>query len=348
MDSIRNIRQKEFGKVAMDKKRGLLHLTSRFGKIRTCFSFIKPTDVVLVIYPKLPIKDSWIEEAKICNFNISNFTFTSTASLKKYVLNSYDWVIWDEPQEVLLPNFLGVMQKVCKQNHNVIGLSGSLSERTQNAIFQSLGLRVIAEYTTNQAIAEGVVTDYRIYIKYVELEKDKKAEYKRLGFSIQSAQESNKHKIVKFLALRRMRLLYSSRNKLEETLKLIDATRGKRFILFSHLTKFADSLGIPVYHSKNKDKEILEQFKNGTINELATLDMVGTGVSFKNLNRAIVATFTSNSEELYQRINRITAIEMNNPDKIARVCILCLKDTQEEVWLEKSLKLFDKNKIIVI
>lgn len=348
MVNIRDLRQKEFADVARNKKRGLLHLTSRFGKIRTCFKFIKPTDVVLVIYPKIPIKESWLDEAIICGFDLSNFTFTSTASLKKHTLGKYDWVIWDEPQEVLSPKFLSLMSVICKNNKNVIGLSGSLSERTLQVIYQSLGLTVIAEYTTSQAIAEGVVTDYRIYVRYVELEKEKSREYKRLGASIQAAQLSNKHKIVKFLALKRMRLLYSSKNKLEETLKIIQLTRGKRFILFSHLTKFVDSLGIPVYHSKNKDKEVLEKFKNGTINELATLDMIGTGVSFKNLNRAIIATFTSNSEELYQRINRITAIEMNNPDKIARVCILCLKDTQEEVWLEKSLKMFDKNKIIIL
>jgi hypothetical protein len=36
---------------------------------------------------------------------------------------------------------------------------------------------------------------------------------------------------------------------------------------------------------------------------------------------------------------------MDNPNKKATVYILCLKDTQEEKWLDKALLMFDPKKI---
>lgn len=342
--NIRDQRQKEFAEVALNKKKGLLHLCSRFGKIKTCFNFLNETDKVLVIYPKAPIKQSWLDDSKKWKFDISNFKFTTTSSLHKIQHERFDWVIWDEPQEVLSDKVLTSI-KVLNANNNIIGLSGSLSADTQFTIKHKVGLSVIANYPTSLAIKEGVITDYDIFIKYTTLEPEVMKKYNWLTREINSAVARRDNKKIKFLALTRMRLLYNSSNKLDLAKRAINRFKNDRFILFSHLTKFVDELGIPVYHSKNKDEEVLEDFKEGKINHLATLDMISAGVSFKKLNMAIIATFTSNSEELYQRINRITATEMDNPNKKATVYILCLKDTQEETWLNKALQMFDPNKI---
>lgn len=342
--NIRDQRQKEFAQVALSKKKGLLHLCSRFGKIKTCFNFIKETDKVLVIYPKAPIKQSWLDDSVKWNFDISNFKFSTTSSLHKVQLEKFDWVIWDEPQEVLSAKVLSAI-KVLSVNNNIIGLSGSLSADTQFTIKHKVGLSIIANYPTSLAINEGVITDYEIFIKYTTLESEALRKYNWLSKEIASAINRRDNQRIKFLALTRMRLLYNSSNKLDLAKRAIQRFKHDRFILFSHLTKFVDELGIPVYHSKNKDEEVLENFKNGDINHLATLDMISAGISFKKLNMAIIATFTSNAEELYQRINRITATEMDNPNKKAVVYILCLKDTQEEKWLEKALLMFDPSKI---
>jgi superfamily II DNA or RNA helicase len=342
--SVRDQRQQEFAQVALEKKNGLLHLCSRFGKINTCFKFLQPTDKVLVIYPKAPIKQSWLEDSVKWKFDISNFKFTTTSSLHKVQHDRFDWVIWDEPQEVLSDKVLKAM-KVLSINNNIIGLSGSLSGDTQFTIKHKVGLSVIANYPTSLAIKEGVITDYEIFIKYTTLEPEAIKKYNWLTREINSAVARRDNKKIKFLALTRMRLLYNSSNKLDLAKRAITRFKDERFILFSHLTKFVDDLGIPVYHSKNKDEDVLQKFKDGEINHLATLDMISAGISFKKLNMAIIATFTSNSEELYQRINRITATEMDNPNKKATVYILCLKDTQEEKWLDKALLMFDPNKI---
>jgi superfamily II DNA or RNA helicase len=344
MKNLRSIRQEEFAQIAYDKKNGLLHLASRFGKIKTCFNFIKSTDQVLVIYPKAPIKQSWIDESKNWEFDITNFTFSTTSSLKKVKSNKYDWVIWDEPQEVLSDKVLSAVRELAK-NNNVIGLSGSLSKNTKSIIRHRTGLNIIAEYPTSLAIKEGVICDYKIHVQYIDLEPSLKHKYDWYTNKINDAINRGDRNQTKFFALGRMRLLYSSKNKLEYVKKIIAHFAGQRLIVFSHLTKFVDQLGIDVYHSKKKSEKTLEDFKNGVINQMATLDMISAGISFKKLNRAIVATFTSNTEELYQRINRITALEMDNPSKRAIVYIVCIRKTQEEMWLEKALKMFDPDKI---
>jgi len=342
--NIRDLRQKEFAQTALNKGSGLLHLCSRFGKIRCSFNFIKPTDKVLIIYPKLPIKTSWLEDSVKWNFDITNFQFTTTASLPKVCDNQYDWVIWDEPQEVLSDKVLSCIYKLVQKN-KVIGLSGSLSERTLAKIREWTGLEVIAEYPLETAIKEGVITDYEINVISTDLDTNLIGKYKWVSEAIEACKVSREYGKMKNLSLLRMRILHSSVNKVNVAKRFIKHYEQNRMIIFTHLTKFADSLGVPVYHSKKKEDEILENFKKGSINHLATLDMIGAGVTFQNLNKALICTFTSNSEELYQRISRITAMEMNNPDKKAHVYIICIKNTQEEVWLKSALSLFEQEKI---
>jgi len=175
--NLREIRQKEFADIAFREKDGLLHLTSRFGKIKTSFNFIKSTDKVLVIYPKNPIKQSWMDDGKKWNFNLKNFKFISTASLHKVMDETFDWVIWDEPQEVLSDKVLTCISRLCKNNH-IIGLSGSLSVKTLEKIKLWTGLKVIAEYPQSLAIAEGVVTDYEITVQGLYLDKELMGKYK--------------------------------------------------------------------------------------------------------------------------------------------------------------------------
>lgn len=342
--SLRNQRQREFADLVLDKKNGLLHVAARFGKIKTCFNFLKPKDKVLIIYPKKPIKLSWLSDAEKWGFDLSNVKFTTTASLSKHIHGKFDWVIWDEPQEVLSPKVLTCIAELVK-NNKVIGLSGSLSAKTQAKILEWTGLEVIAEYTTSQAIKEGIITDYQISVMKIPLDTALTGKYNWMCNTIEVYKQTMQYHRQKQLALARMRLLHNSENKLAKAKDFVNKFKKERFIIFTHLTKFADSLGIPVYHSKNKDEQILDLFKEGHINHLATLDMIGAGVTFKKINKALICTFTSNSEELYQRINRITSVEMDNPDKKAHVFILCLKNTQEEIWLESALSMFDKEKI---
>ena len=116
-------------------------------------------------------------------------------------------------------------------------------------------------------------------------------------------------------------------------------------MVFCGVTKIADDLGIPVYHSKAGDKEVFEDFANGEGNHLAVVKIGNTGVTYKPLNRVIINYFDSNGENLAQKINRCMAMEYNTPDKKAHIYIVGSTGEVEKKWLNKALEFFDKNKI---
>jgi hypothetical protein len=142
-----------------------------------------------------------------------------------------------------------------------------------------------------------------------------------------------------------MRLIQNSIAKLHKTQALLKAHKDDRVLVFCGLTKIADSLGIPVYHSKAGDKQIFDDFATGKGNHLAVVKIGNTGVTYKPLNRVIINYFDSNGENLAQKINRCMAMEYNTPDKKSHVYIVCSTEDVEKKWLRKALEFFDKDKI---
>jgi hypothetical protein len=142
-----------------------------------------------------------------------------------------------------------------------------------------------------------------------------------------------------------MRIIQNSLAKKEATKRILQNFKDERILVFCGVTAVADELGIPVYHSKKGDKETFESFANGEGNHLAVVKIGNTGVTYKPLNKVIINYFDSNAENLAQKINRCMAMEYNNPDKKAKIYILCSTEEVEQKWLKKALEFFDKSKI---
>jgi hypothetical protein len=116
-------------------------------------------------------------------------------------------------------------------------------------------------------------------------------------------------------------------------------------LVFCGITKIADALGIPSYHSKKEEKEIFDNFVAGKGKHLAVVKIGNTGVTYKPLNRVIINYFDSNGENLAQKINRCMAMEYDNPDKKAQIYIISSYEEVELKWLKKALEFFEKDKI---
>jgi hypothetical protein len=115
--------------------------------------------------------------------------------------------------------------------------------------------------------------------------------------------------------------------------------------VFCGVTKIADELGIPVYHSKAGDKQVFDDFASGVGNHLAVVKIGNTGVTYKPLNRVIINYFDSNGENLAQKINRCMAMEYDTPEKKAYIYIISSVEDVERKWLKRALEFFDKDKI---
>lgn len=355
--TLRDQRQKEFAKAWIDGgKHGILNLCPRFGKIRTSINAmqeIKPKEV-LIAYPDSKIRDSWIADFEELGYDASGVTYTTHLSIHKHKDVSFDMVIIDEIH-LLSEAQIEACKELLENNKVVLGLTGTLSSFTEKTLLEELGLVVVAEYPIKQAIEEGVIVDYEIIVKRVPLDnlgkinyngklKTEKQQFDALSWVIQQNERQGRNTM--FLRLARMRIIQNSIAKRNFTKKLLKEHKDERILVFCGVTKIADSLGIPSYHSKKAEKEMFDKFVAGDgINHMAVVKIGNTGVTYKPLNRVIINYFDSNGENLAQKINRCMAMEYDNPDKKAHIYIVSSDEPVEGNWLKKALEFFDPKKI---
>jgi superfamily II DNA or RNA helicase len=357
--SLRDQRQKEFAQVWLDKKWGILNLCPRFGKIYTTINILEkynPDISILIAYPDVKIKDSWEEDFKTRKYNNPNITYTTHLSMHKYTMNMYDIVIIDEIH-LLSDAQLDAAYDLTLINHQVLGLTGTLSSWTESELDMRLDLPVLAHYPIEQAIQEGVIVDYKITViktpldnKIVQTLKGKdrteKKHFDACTWVIDQLERQGKNTM--HLRLKRMRIIQSSIAKVRLTKVILEKYKDERVLVFCGTTNSADSLGIPSHHSKSPDKEGFKKFAEGEGNHMAVVKIGNTGVTYKPLDKVIINYFDSNAENLAQKINRCMAMEYNNPEKKAVIYILSTDESVEEKWLNKALEFFDKDKINVV
>lgn len=353
--TLRDKRQKEFADVWLDNgKHGILNLCPRFGKIYTTINILEkmPKDInILIAYPDLKIKAAWEEDFKTRKYKNPNITYTTHLSIKKHTNSVWDMVVLDEIHLLSDAQMEAVNELECDY---ILGLTGTLSSQTEETLGLELGLSVLATYPIEQAINEGVITDYEITVVGVALDnqvthnykgkwKTEKKQFDAYGWVIDQMERQRKSTM--FLRLARMRIIQNSLAKMNKTREILAKHKDERILVFCGLTKIADALGIPVYHSKAGDKQVFEDFASGKGNHLAVVKIGNTGVTYKPLNRVIINYFDSNAENLAQKINRCMAMEYNTPDKKAHIYIICSTEDVEKKWLRKALEFFDNEKI---
>lgn len=362
--TLRDQRQLEFAEKWINNgKFGILNLCPRFGKIRTTINILnklKPSKV-LIAYPDNKIKESWEADFETMGYDDSNVTYTTHLSIKKHVEDQFDLIVIDEI------HLLSEAQiETCKElidNHDsfrsnkfghVLGLTGTLSRWTEETLAQELDLMVVAHYPIETAIEEGIIVDYEIIVRMVPLDDKVKQNYKgkmkteKAQFDAYTwviGQKERQGQNTMFLRLGRMRIVQNSLAKKECTRRILENFKDERILVFCGVTKIADDLGIPSYHSKSSEKTMFEEFAKGNGNHMAVVKIGNTGVTYKPLNKVIINYFDSNAENLAQKINRCMAMEYNNPDKKAKIYIISSTEEVELKWLKKALEFFDKSKI---
>lgn len=353
--SLRDKRQQEFADIFLKHGEfGILNLCPRFGKIYTTINILEKLDKdinILIAYPDLKIKEAWEADFKTRKYKNPNITYTTHLSIKKHTGGVFDLVILDEIHLLSEAQIDAVKELKCV---SVLGLTGTLSSHTERTLNEELGMCVLATYPIEQAIAEGVITDYEITVIKVPLDdkrindykgkkRTEKKQFDSYGWVIDQLERQGKATM--FLRLARMRIIQNSVSKMEKTREILAKFKQDRILVFCGVTKIADTLGIPSYHSKSTEKEIFTDFAEGKGNHLAVVKIGNTGVTYKPLNKVIINYFDSNAENLAQKINRCMAMEYNTPDKKAHIYIISSTEEVELKWLKKALEFFDKSKI---
>lgn len=349
--NIRDLRQKEASQAYLEhyNRKSILECSPRFGKCRSSmlvFDELKPPEIKILI-PRWDIKASWDSEFKELGkeYNVEFLTFNGISKLN---VKEDTLVVLDEIHELSIPKQNALFEKV--KGNRVLGLSGTITNKTRNELWNNLMMDVCYTYTIDQGVEEGILSDYEIIIHKVPLDtkvllpnkKTEKGQYNALNYLFK-----NRTGQQKFFVERKMNsIIQGSISKLQYTRHLLHKYRNERVLVFCGLMDIANKLEIPVYHSQNKDKKMLSAFCKGIIyNHMACVKMLQSGITIKPINRGIINYTSGNPEDATQKICRFLGFEYTNIDKKAKIDFLV---TDEEYALQRmktALLFFDENKI---
>lgn len=340
---LQNSLQNKWSDIFLTYLRGVLHLAQRTGKIRVSILIFEKlklfTEPILICYPDNRIADSWKNDFEKFGFNNPNVIFTNTSSLKKYIGQKFKMFVIDEVHE-LSDNETMLCSVISNNSEYVLALSGTITPNTERHIKQSLGLNILISYTTDDAIKDNLIADYRITIHVVRLGIDK-PKYKKLTYLIDKLKKSNKP--YDNFIFERNRLLQKSLAKKEKLIELISKLKDKRVIIFTGLQEISESLNIPFYHSKSENEESFKNFIDGKIDQLALVNTGAVGATYKPLDSVVFSNFTYDSQKSEQTISR--ALLLDYRGKVADIHIITTDEFVELNKLKETLKYIQENKI---
>lgn len=337
--------------------RGIVLSSVRSGKTRILITAIKEhckieNPRVLVLYPNIDIKKSWEDEcAKIrCPFEITYCTFIS---IEKVMNGDWDYVVFDEAHLIPEEHKLPIAGQMARHYTHVVFASGTYSRNTLADLKINTMLPLIVEFTTEEAIKEGLISDYTVYIHQYELNSIDKRQFgsgaKRWWstdvkeLNRLTGRVENSYGDAKMLAaLSRMRFINSNDSLLLYVSKWIKKNPGMRFIMFTDNEKFGSKFRLPMYNSKSKDDSVLQAFIKGEINQLCLIRKGSAGVTYPNLDNILITSINSNGENLEQMLGRSLLFDTEHSD-----IHIFVTDRQFQLnWLESALYNIEKSKIV--
>tara|TARA_R110001599_G_scaffold65178_7_gene183671 strand:- start:405 stop:1505 length:1101 start_codon:yes stop_codon:yes gene_type:complete len=355
----REIIQKKALDASLKQNRSGLDISMGVGKTRIAIQHLMvnydPFIQVLVVIPKLSIKDSWFTELDKMNLSgiKEHITFTTYLSLNKKDPNGYDVVYLDECHNLLYKHktFLEQYQGI------ILGLTGTAPIRklTEKHDMVAKFCPIVYKFSVDDATDSNILNNYKIIIHEISLSKEltlkKKtkagghwysSEVKDYKYCNQRMDDANTPKQQQFAAIMRMRALMSYNSK-EFYAKTLLKNISDKCIIFANTKEQADKLCKHSYHSGNPSSEYnLELFSDGRIDKLSCVLQLSEGVTIPDLKQGIILHAYGNNRKSAQRIGRLLRL---NPSDTAVCHILCYKNTQDENWVKTALKDFNQSKI---
>lgn len=297
---------------------------------------------ILVLYPNIDIKSSWEKECDLIDYH-PNITYCTYLSIDKVINSNWDYIIADEAhlcgEEVQLPK----LGELIKRHFNTIIASGTYNNDTLEAIMYHTNMNLTINYPTEQAIKDGIVSDFNVIIyqynldneKLIEFGKTKKwkstefKECQRLSKKVDTTYGKEKM----FHSLNRMRFINSCKSLVSTVQNWILENNQKRFLLFTADENVGKNYKIPMWNSKSESDKNLLDFQKGTINQLCLIKKGKQGATYPNLSHILITAIDSNNENLEQAIGRGLLTDTEN----CTIHIFVSNQQFQLNWLNKAL-----------
>lgn len=343
---IREKRQKEAVEAFLrSDRRTIINACPRFGKIKVALDIMLEMALVhpLILAPRKDIFQGWRSDFR--KFGLpSNPTYCTFTSIKSLQPGIWDLVIIDEPHELSVNQQKTLALYLQGSGYPILGLTGTLTNKTKNELYDNLNLDTCYTYTIDQGVSEGILADYKIIVHKVQFSNVEKNHFGKMKFALHKASDP---KATRFITLKMINSIQNSITKRLKTIELINRFKDERLLVFCGVTEVADNLGIPVYHSKKREEDIFRKFCDGEGMHLATIKMMQAGITVSPISKGIINYMSGNPEDSAQKICRFLGFEYSNPDKKAEIHIVSSNDDFELDRLKTGLMFFDKSKITI-
>jgi superfamily II DNA or RNA helicase len=305
---------------------------------------------ILVCYPNIDIKTSWTDEcAKIdFPFPIAFCTFRSLAKVKD---EEWDYIIFDEAHLLGEENQLPIAGEIAMKNKHVIFASGTYTPTTLADLKIHSRLPQIVEYSTEEAIKDGIVLNFDVYIHYYKLDRYTQRVYggKKKWVSTDTAECERLSKRViltkgqakALAAISRMRFINTNDSLAFAIRKWIDENPEKRFIMFTDNEDFGRKFKLPMFNSKSETDEVLRLFQRGDLDQLCLIKKGSAGVTYPNLRNILITSITSNGETLEQMVGRALLTDTEKAD----IHVFVSECDFQHKWLLSALENISEDRI---
>ena len=340
---------------------------SRVGILAVDYA-LKTGGKALILVPTVQLQEQFKEEFSKWGLEhcLDNTDILCYQTAYKLVGENYSIVVCDEVHLGLSPEY----RKFFKNNmyDSLLCMTATPPEEEEYKEILYKIAPVAYSITLDSCVALGIVSPYQIECIPVKLTTDEEENYKRINNKFvywkyklgqfdafdrakevlgdKNASPGDKQAAIQFYKCIRDRkkIVDFASNKITMFQQLFALNTDKKILVFSGANNFTDELCASIsphalsYHSKRTKKQkekALEAFKDNTINVLCSTKALNQGFDVPNANMGIICGITSKSLSMIQRVGRLVRFQ---EDKIGRIIILYVKDSQEEKWLKNAVK----------
>ena len=319
----------------------------------------------LILVPTVQLQDQFIEEFDKWGVSHENVEVMCYQSAYKLKGKHYTIVVCDEIHLGLSPEY----RKFFENNkfNRLLCMTATLPEDVEYNFLLDQLAPTAYKISLDKCVKLGIVSPYEITCVPVELTEEERATYKKINnkyvywkyqlgqfdafnearriMANRSATGVQKQAAAQFYRCIRARkqIIDFAENKIDKFQQIYASNTDRKILVFGGANEFTDRLcnSIPngmAYHSNKtkKQKELaLESFKNDTINVLFSTKALNQGFDVPNANMGIICGITSKSLSMIQRVGRLIRFQ---EDKIGKIYIVYVADSQEEKWLKNATK----------
>ena len=321
----------------------------------------------LILVPTTQLKEQFTEEfskwgEEGCLLQLEVICYQSAYKLKN---EHYDIVVCDEVHMGLSPKYRRFFEN--NTYEALLCMTATMPEEPEYCTMLQQLAPTNYRISLDECVSLGLVSPYEIHCIPVELTKKERKDYidinnKFVYWSYQlgpSAFDEAKRVLASSTAppemknaaaqfynsiRKRKKIVDFAQRKKTALKKIVKKAKGDKILVFSGANAFTDLLAkatepnSTVYHSKKTKKQrdlAIKEFKDGTKTVLCSTKALNQGFDVPDAGIGVICGLTSKSLSMVQRVGRLIRFQEG---KVGIIYILYVKDSQEEKWLNSSVK----------